>query len=31
METALRIFIEIESPNANIVRSWLEELRGEGE
>ncbi|MDX6270513.1 MAG: hypothetical protein QOD28_1736 [Acidobacteriota bacterium] len=31
METALRIFIEIESPNANIVRGWLEELRGEGE
>ncbi len=31
METALKIFEEIESPNANIVRRWLEELRGKSE
>jgi len=31
MEAALKIFEEIESPNANIVRRNLEKLRGESE
>lgn len=31
MEAAVKIFEEIESPNANIVRGWLEELRGKSE
>jgi hypothetical protein len=29
MEAAVKIFEEIESPNANLVRGWQEELRGE--
>jgi len=29
MEAAVKIFEEIESPNANVVRGWLEKLRGE--
>ncbi|MBA3240658.1 MAG: tetratricopeptide repeat protein [Acidobacteria bacterium] len=28
MEAAVKIFEEIESPNANVVRDWLEKLRG---
>ena len=31
MKAALKILEEIESPNANIVRGWLEKLRGENE
>jgi hypothetical protein len=27
MKAALKIFEEIESPNANVVRDWLEKLR----
>ena len=30
IEAAEKIFDEIESPNANVVRGWLEKLRGEG-
>ncbi len=29
MEAAVKIFEEIESPSANVVRGWLEKLRGE--
>ncbi|MGI9108204.1 MAG: ATP-binding protein [Pyrinomonadaceae bacterium] len=31
MEAALKIFEEIESPHAKLVRGWLEELRGKSE